>query len=212
MNRIIFVFMFFIVVLGIVVAIPYGKQFGFYLSDKSEEWANFATYFTGIVSPVIAAVTLFGIWLTIDQQNKQLIESKKITNISLLENTIVKIESDFISTLKDTTFVLNVDGDKLVCSYFEVLMSPLFLHWEKVIPNLRDIDPSEKYNISDAKHFEQFIMAAGHLNQLRIYVNKHAQVSGTNTQSKYYARRYELAYTRLKESGYWKDDEGWIVT
>jgi len=210
-NKIVIVFMMFIVILGAVVAIPYGAQFGFQLSEKSDEWANFATYFSGIVSPIVAAVTLFGFWLTINQQSTQLVESKRQTNISLLENTISKIESDFVSLLKDKKITLYLGDKEATYSYLEVLMSPLFPCWESVIPKVESISLPEKYSLSDAMAYESFIMAAGNLNQLRIYVDKHAQVSGTNTQSKYYARKYETAYIRLKKAGYWSDGERWIM-
>jgi hypothetical protein len=54
--------------------------------------------------------------------------------------------------------------------------------------------------------------AAGHLNQLRLYVNKHYEVSGTNVISKYYERKYTNAVTKLISLGYLDQEKVWNCT
>lgn len=53
--------------------------------------------------------------------------------------------------------------------------------------------------------YEMFSLAAGQLNQLRIYVEKHSEFAGSNAMKKYFQRKYKVPYERFVERGYLKE-------
>jgi len=61
----------FTIVFGILISILYFATFHNYgLSDKQEDWGNFGAYIGGVLGPIIALGSLFGLALLIDLQRK----------------------------------------------------------------------------------------------------------------------------------------------
>lgn len=55
---------------------------------NSQDWANFATYYTGIITPIITAVGLYYIINTFRLQQKQVNEMEKGKNISVILSSV----------------------------------------------------------------------------------------------------------------------------
>ena len=88
-----------------------------------------------------------------------------------------------------------------------------FPDWGEVIPNFGDLREGEKYDLEEQKIklFGLYGSAGGNLNQLRIYVDKHEKLSGSNTLSKYYKRKYKTPYKRLLNKGFITKDWGYYT-
>jgi hypothetical protein len=88
------------------------------------------------------------------------------------------------------------------------------MNYDKVMINQSDVEKSiegKEFIPRDDPHihaFEMFGMAAGHLNQLRIYVEKYAEIAGSNAMLKYFQRKYKIPYQRFVERGYLKEAWG----
>ncbi len=200
MNRTLLTFIILTVFAFLSVLLPYACTFSTHISDNSQDWANFGTYVGGALSPIIATLALFGLGLTIYQGKQQ-------QQLSSLETAIRNIESDFEACLVKTKISVN----DYTCNSYDVLMSLAFPEWDKVIPNKNSIDLKTEYSYfsDEIRLFETFGVAAGHLNQLRLYVNKHHELSKTNVLSKYYSRKYKTANLRLIATGYLVSEKAW---
>ncbi|WP_438499114.1 hypothetical protein, partial [Alteromonas australica] len=99
MNRTLITFIILTLIAFILVIAPYGCVFT-NLSDNNQDWANFGSYVGGTLSPVIATLALFGLGLTIYQQQQQ-------QRINHLESAIRNIESDFKDCLVNTPLTVN---------------------------------------------------------------------------------------------------------
>ena len=200
MNRTLLTFIILTVLAFLLVLLPYGFAFSTHISENSQDWANFGSYVGGTLSPIIATLALFGLGLTIFQQKQQ-------QQLSSLETAIRNIESDFEACLFKTE--VNVSGHE--CNSYDILMSLAFPEWDKIIPNKNSIDLETEYSYfsDEIRLFETFGVAAGHLNQLRLYVNKHHELSKTNVLLKYYSRKYKTANFRLISTGYLVSEKKW---
>jgi hypothetical protein len=200
MNRTLYVFIILTLIAFLVVLTPYLLKFNLQFSENSQDWANFGSYVGGALSPIIATLALFGLGLSIYHQQKQM-------NINQIESSIRNIESDFISGLKSTS--VTIKDRQFTC--YEVLTALDFPCWKEVIPHKDAIDSEKSYDYfnDELRLFEVFGVAAGNLNQLRLYANKHEEVSKTNILSKYYARKYKVASLRFTEMGHLKADIVW---
>lgn len=212
MNKILTTFIAALCLALTLVILPYVITFGGKLSHESHEWANFGAYAGGLLSPFISGLALLGLLLTLRQQNKELLSLKKQFSISQVESTIIRIETDFINTLKEAQ--LKIVPGELTHSHtcYDALVTIFFPNWEKVIPHKDDLDKSKQYNkySDEIRLYGVFGAAAGHLNQLRLYVNEHRDISSANILSKYYERKYRCAYLRLQAQGYGEKDGEWI--
>lgn len=200
MNRTLLTFIILTVIAFLSVLLPYGCAFSNHISDNSQDWANFGSYVGGTLSPIIATLALFGLGLTIYQQKQQ-------QQLSSLEAAIRNLEYDFEACLIKTK--ISINGHEF--NSYDVLMSLAFPEWDKVIPNKNSIDLKTEYSYFSDKIrlFETFGVAAGHLNQLRLYVNKHHELSKANVLSKYYSRKYKTANHRLISTGYLVSEKKW---
>jgi hypothetical protein len=106
-------------------------------------------------------------------------------------------------------------------SGIDVLFSPSFMDYKEVMVSKEEIlsminkegdeNSLSGFEREDQRIFalEMFGMAAGELNQIRLYASKLDELSGNNAMSEYYQRKYNVAYKRFLERGFLK--EPWIV-
>jgi hypothetical protein len=85
----------------------------------------------------------------------------------------------------------------------------LTIFQQKQQQQLSSLETEYSYFSDEIRLFETFGVAAGHLNQLRLYVNKHHELSKTNVLSKYYSRKYKTANLRLISTGYLESEKKW---
>tara|TARA_R110001606_G_C15285091_1_gene640972 strand:+ start:64 stop:687 length:624 start_codon:yes stop_codon:yes gene_type:complete len=191
----------------VAVLLPYIFTFSLPLSLRSQDWANFGSYIGGTLSPLIATLGVLGLGITIYQQGKQLDSFSKQLNLTQLENTIRSIENDFISCLNSRTF----EFEGQLYTYEDLLMDLAISSAEKSIPAKASLEENRSKLTANEIIFIGIIgAAAGHLNQLRIYVNQHYELSGNNIISKYYERKYKNAHDKLIRLDYLDGDKGWI--
>jgi hypothetical protein len=188
---------------------PYFYNVSSHFSLESKEWANFGSYFGGVLSPIVASLALLGLGVTISQQSKQFKGLTKQLKLTQLENTIRNIENDFTRCLSGNTFSFSDQ----TYSYEDLLMHVAISSGEKAIPPFESLTKDrESLDENQIILISTIATAAGHLNQLRLYVNKHYEVSGTNVISKYYERKYTNAVTKLISLGYLDQEKVWNCT
>lgn len=200
-----------VIVIAIIatVLLPYIFMFPTSLSRDSSDWADFGSYFGGVLSPIIAAFALIGLGITINQQGKQLASLTQQLQLTQLENTIRSIENDFNSCLNGGTFTFSGQ----TYTYIDLLMHAAISIGEQAIPPLNSLTEKRELLTDDQIILVSAISsAAGHLNQLRLYVNEHRKLSGNNIISKYYERKYHNAVVKLSKLGYWEGDKPWYCT
>jgi uncharacterized membrane protein len=181
------------------------------LSDNANDWSAFGGYFGGILSPLIAALALIAFLHTIKQQQVQIEQLKRQGTKEDLWRVIEKIEKDFEIALRRYPIKLHTSGQIYEYSGFDVAFDISFVDYQKVMINTDDVVKSiegrETFPRDDPGilAIEMFGMAAGHINQLRIYVEKYAEVAGNNSMTKYFQRKYKIPFERFVERGYLKE-------
>jgi hypothetical protein len=195
-------------IVGVIVIItPLLITFTPQLSANVNHWSAFGSYVGGLLSPYIAALALIGLISTIQQQAKQISKLEKQNQCNQLESMIHKIETDFKTDLSSTILNLEVSGKKVEgYTCLDPLCIVAFPNWDKVIPSFDVLEEDIEYSLhsQEIKLFELFGSAAGNLNQLRLYVDKHEKLSGSNVLSKYYKRKYKVPFQRLYDKGFLK--------
>lgn len=189
----------------IIIVTPLLIVFTPQLSVNVNDWSALGAYVGGLLSPYIAALALLGLISTIKQQAKEISILEKHNQCNQLELIIHKIESDFKTDLSNTDLNLEIKGKKIEgYSCLDPLCNIAFPDWGEVIPNFDDLHEVKKYDLEgqEIKLFGLYGSAGGNLNQLRIYVDKHEKLSGSNTLSKYYKRKYKTPHQRLFDKGF----------
>lgn len=203
------------IIVGILIATalvvaPWAVVFHGSWSSNTSDWSSFGSYFGGVLSPLIAAFALIALLHTIKQQQEQIEQLKRQGAKEDIWRVIEKIEKDFEIVLRRYPIKANIAGRVYEYSGLDVAFNITFIEYPKVMVNQADVEASlgEKESIprdNPAFHaYEMFAMAAGHLNQLRIYVEKYAEIAGNNGVSKYFQRKYKIPYERFVERGYLK--------
>lgn len=200
-----------ILVVGIPVVIaialvPWLLWFGALpISENTTDWAAFGGYIGGVLSPLIAALALVALLLTIRQQQSEIDQLKSEAAKNDLVRTIEKLEADFERTLTRHPVKLNVAGKVYEYSGLDVVMSPSFKEYRQVLVTTNDVeellDQSGEIQRDHAAlvAFEMFGLAAGHLNQIRLYAEALERRTNSNALSRYYHRKYKIPYQRFIE-------------
>ena len=194
-----------------LVVAPWVAVFHGPLSNNAGDWSAFGGYLGGVLSPLIAAFALIALLHTIKQQQGQIEQLMRQGTKEDLWRVIEKIEKDFETALRRYPIKVNISGQVYEYSGLDVAFNITFMEYPKVMVNQADVEKSleEKESLPrddpGCHAFEMFAMAAGHLNQLRIYVEKYAETAGNNGMSKYFQRKYKIPYERFVERGYLKE-------
>lgn len=179
------------------------------LSKTPQDWGAFGDYFGGVLSPILMMLTILVAFQTIRQQQREISQlSRESSKHDLLE-IIKMVETDFQDELKRININHVVNGVETQLTGEDVLLRPSFYgSFKKLMKPMQSvveqgnkeeqtsIDPNEIY-LS-----ETFSLAAGHLNQLRMYVQAYQDVSNNNGMTKYFERKYKLAFTRFNDAGF----------
>jgi len=188
--------------------------FSLELSSSPGDWAAFGGYVGGTLSPIVATLALIAFLKTLSQQQKQIETLNSQSAKSDLLSVIDKIENDFERCLS-TPVVVELNGKRFEYLGLDVVTRVVFPGWEQAIVNQDDIERLVAEHGALSKDdqnlyaLEMFSAAAGNLNQLRLYVEKHDELSGNNALTKYYQRKYKLAYERFVARSLLK--ERWVV-
>lgn len=195
--------------LGAALALaPWAMVFHGPLSNSASDRAAFGGYLGGVLSPLIAAFALIALLRTIEQQQIQIEQLQRQGAKEDIWRVIEKIENDFEAVLRRHPIKANYGGRVYEYSGLDVVFNITFMEYDQVMLNKADVEKSfegKEHIPRDDPHiyaFEMFGMAAGHLNQLRLYVEKYAEIAGSNAMSKYFQRKYKIPYQRFVERGY----------
>jgi hypothetical protein len=187
-----------LIVFFVAVAAPFLFTFSIHLSSYIAYWSDFGGYFGGIMSPLVAALALIALMKTLGQQQTQINIMKNQSNKAEILVVIGKLEDDYLSTLKNFEFNFIIGPDAYRETAFNIIDRHTFASWEEVIISAVELEPNQEYKFNDdrLRRAEVFGVAAGNLNQLRIYVEKYDELSGSNVMSKYYAKKYKHHFFR----------------
>ena len=200
-----------------MVTVPYIIFFSGPLSGEQQNWAQFGDYVGGTLSPLLAALALIALLYTLRQQQEQINQLRKQAVKEDLLRAIEKLEEDFEKSLSRFPIRLPLPKRTLEFSGWDVVFSPSFIEYKEAMVNEADImaiinaaggvNAPVGFQRDDPKihAYEMFGLAAGHLNQIRIYANNLDQASGNNALSKYYQRKYKVPYDRFLERGFVKE-------
>lgn len=191
-----------------VVLLPWALTFWGATSGDPANWGQFGDYLGGTLATLISVLALISLLYTFGQQQKQIELLVKQANRSDILSAIDRLEADFDKALKRYQIKISGPDGCSEMSGFDVLFNLSFQHYLEVIPNKSEIietaDREGGIAGGDIRLLccEMFATAAGELNQIRIY-SEHLEVAtGSNVLSRYYERKYRIAYQRLSESGY----------
>lgn len=197
------------VVAGIVALVlwPWVMTFHGPLSPNPSDWGIFGDYVNGAISPLVGALAFIALLYTVKQQQIQIEQLSRNAEREATFEIIRCIEEDFSEALELYPVILVVEGRRIEYSGKEVVFNPTFKEYKQAILNQEDITkiaqestaiPRDDWRIPA---FEMFGLAAGHLNQLRIYVEHYDALAKNNLMSKYYQRKYRVPYRRFVERG-----------
>lgn len=182
------------------------------LPPNPEQWSAFGSYVGGLLSPFIAALALIAFLKTVSQQQEQIEQLRLQGAKEDLWRAITKIESDYEQVLKGLPVTVKVGDKTYGFTAMDVVARMSFLAYQSAMVNEADLkralaehDGNLPRDHPSIASFETFGMAAGHLNQLRLFVEKHDEIAHNNALTKYFYRKHKLAYDRLLERGFLKD-------
>ncbi|MEP5230690.1 MAG: hypothetical protein ABJQ78_04570 [Alloalcanivorax sp.] len=197
-----------------LVLLPWLFKFNGALSGNPNDWAHFGSYVGGTFSSLVAALALIALLITISQQHQQIQSLRQQASKEDLLHGIDRLERDLEKTLDGVTIQINYgDGNKTV-SARDVLFMPSATRFQQAIPSeaevlqMRDGSMSQEIEARLAL-FEVFGLAAAELNQIRLYVEglkKLESKSRSNVLSRYYHRKFNMAYARLFHKNLLKEE------
>lgn len=188
-------------------------NFGGDFSSRQQDWASFGTYIGGVVSPVIASLSLYAFLKTLDRQRdqitqgqRQISQAQKHANLAQIESTIEKLESDYKEALSTYSISINNgDKDSFEKNGYFILNQPSGFVWD-TFPTKQELEDQLKKGVRPFSRpkliYTMFGQAGAEINQMRLYVEKHLEVSGGNILAKYYHRKYKTHHARLYEKGF----------
>jgi hypothetical protein len=201
-----------ILISAVLVILPWVAMFAGSFSSKPDDWAAFGDYFGGTLSPLIAAFGLVALLHTIKQQG---IEIKLIREQNMKDDiwrVIEKVETDFDYVLTRYPIKVNTSEHTREYSGLDIAFNPTAgIEYKRVMVNeeelLNYVKEKGAVPTDDPKllAYEIFALAGGHLNQLRIYVEKYSEIAGHNVMTKYFHRKYKVPYDRFFERGHVKE-------
>lgn len=188
--------------------LPWALTFWGSSSTDPASWGQFGDYLGGTLATLISMLALVALLFTFGQQQKQIdLLIKQATKSDIL-TAIDRLEADFDKALKRYPIRIVSPNGQSEVSASDVLFNLRFLQYAKVIPNKDELaESADKEGGIDGDDIriqclEMFGMAAGELNQIRIYSEQLEAITGSNVLSRYYERKYRFAYKRLSERGY----------
>lgn len=199
-----------------LVLLPWLYKFNGTLSPSPGDWAHFGSYVGGTFSSLVAALALIALLITISQQHQQIRSLRQQASKDDLLHGIDQLERDLEKTLGGVNVQISFQGGykTKTVSARNVLFMPSANRFQQAIPSetevlqMRDGKPSEEIEARMAL-FEVFGLAAAELNQIRLYVEGLKgleEKNGSNVLSKYYHRKFNMAYGRLYDKGLLKQE------
>ncbi|MDD5393247.1 MAG: hypothetical protein PHE17_09530 [Thiothrix sp.] len=203
---------FVLLLLIIGVALPWVYTFYGELSTNTADWSSFGSYMGGILSPLVAGLALFSLIKTVNQQQDQIDVLHKQSEREDILKAIEKIELDFEKVLTNVPITYLIGSETSTCSGLDMINDITFDSYATALPDgdylkkaLQDNNKLKKTDQNVTLH-AALAIAAGHLNQIRLYTEAHNKISSTNAMYKYYQRKYRIPYGRLRELNYIKKE------
>lgn len=170
----------------------------------SDEVESFAIYFGGIMTPFIALLSLVAFLRTLHQQQEQIEELRRQARKGDLRHMIEQVDHDFESHMKSIVIDAPELGDNITANEIASNATIPKWHWERVLLEKEEFEKNAFENAQDPDMhliwlFHGFGIGAGHLNQLRLYVQEHDHIARNNMMTNYYARKHDVAFERFKE-------------
>lgn len=188
--------------------------FNFYeaggLSSSPSDWADFGSYVGGTLSSLVSGLALLALLYTISQQHKQIQSLQHRASTEDILKAIDRLERDLDGVLDGINIEVSFDDGNHSISAHDVLFKPSAAVCCKAIPTEQEIKALLNENGDELKIksliflYETFGLAAGAVNQIRLYSEGLKEIeskSGSNILSRYYHRKYNSAYSRLYDRG-----------
>lgn len=192
----------------VIVLVPWVLTFHGALSEQTADWSAFGGYFGGVLSPIIATLALIAFLKTIKQQEAQIESLREQSVKEDIWRAIEKIEKDFEVSLRRYPIKIHTKDNTYELSGFDLAFNATAVEYKQAMVNtaelLKALEEKNGIDRHDARLLgcEMFSIAAGELNQLRIFVEKYDEVAGNNAMTKYFQRKYKVPYARFVERGY----------
>ncbi|MBB3190654.1 hypothetical protein [Halomonas cerina] len=203
----------------------------------ADDIVQFAIYYGGVMTPIIALISLMAFLRTLGQQNyliKQ--QEEQLKN----QKEQLKIQEEQLSSLKrdaEKTGIFQVvdrldrDLNELAKSRAVQVKAGKGCHAKTVFDLLKDVGGREWNKLPECKKFgprqeaimngfdidpeedesvkawDTASMAAIMLTNLRLYLEKHDELAENSVLSKYYALKYQTFYYRLARKGYLEKED-----
>ncbi|WP_029652599.1 hypothetical protein [Marinobacter daepoensis] len=204
-------------VCAVAVALPWIIKFHGAVSHSPSDWADFGSYIGGTFSSLFAALALIALLYTISQQHRQIQGLRQQASKEDILHAIDRLERDLEKALEGVNVSINYQDGQQTVSARDVLFKPSAMGYKQAIPDQAEIMKEESSGENRENYrskillFETFGLAAAELNQIRLYaegLKKLESKSGTSILSRYYHRKYNLAYSRLYNRGIL--DKAWV--
>jgi hypothetical protein len=197
-----------LIVCATVVLLPWLFRFSDSggLSTSPDDWADFGSYIGGTLSSLVAALALIALLYTISQQHRQIKILRRQASKEDIIHSIDRLERDLDKILDGVNIVIKYDNDSQSTSARDILFKPSAIGYQQAINSDKELlnyQHNPNYQ-SKIVLFEVFGLAAGELNQIRLYAEGLKELeskTGTSIVARYYYRKYKIAYSRLYDSG-----------
>ncbi|MDO9179020.1 MAG: hypothetical protein Q7U16_12015 [Agitococcus sp.] len=194
-----------LVIATLIIALPWVLTFwNGHISNLPSDWGVFGDYVGGTLATFTSILALVALLYTLNSQQKQINLIIKQANKSDILAAIDRLEKDFQICLNRYPIKLErPNGVREDVTGFDVLFN-ITIEYKYIITPKEKIKETEEYhtNNPNIRMFEMFGIAAGELNQIRLYCELLEKITESNLLSRYYHRKYRLPYERLRETGY----------
>ncbi len=190
---------------ALIIVLPWVLTFwNVGISNFPSDWGVFGDYLGGTLATFTSMLALVALIYTYNSQQKQINLMLKQANKSDILAAIDRLEKDFYNCLNRYPIRLVMqNGFREDITGFDVLFN-ITIEYKNIIAPKDKIKETDEYCKSNPHilMFEMFGVAAGELNQIRLYCELLEKITDTNLLSRYYHRKYRLPYERLREAGY----------
>ncbi|MBB3232901.1 hypothetical protein [Halomonas stenophila] len=193
----------------------------------TKEVVPFATYFGGIMTPIIAFLSLMAFLRTLGQQQELMAQQEEHlkqqqSQLVALENgakkadlfqVIDRLDQDFEKLTKDKVIRLSRLQGADVATVYDLLNEVGETNWKGAIPDrskfgefgdriMGSFEESKPDVLEPLSIWRVAYVAASMLIQLRLYLDEHDRIAGSTALTEYYISKYQVAYYHLADKHY----------
>lgn len=195
-----------------------------------EDVEQFAVYFGGVMTPVIAFLSLLAFLRTLAQQQYMITQQEHLIEQQKSQLDALKVEAEkedlfqaierLDQDIKDITRSRNVQiaagGSSYEKTMYELLNDIESSDWRK-LPEWKKFGPREEVVMINPdigpdsrellKDWDSACQAAGMLKLLGMHIDSHDRLAKSSALSDYYSKKYQSSYYRLIEKGYLEKED-----